>query len=441
MTIDYHPDLFAQARRLIPGGVNSPVRAFQAVGGSPVYFKSAQGAYLMDVDNRQYIDYVGGFGPAILGHAHPDVVSACVDALSCGMTFGACHPLEITMAEKIISMMPSIEMVRLVNSGTEAAMSAVRLARAATGRTKIVKFSGGYHGHVDALLVSAGSGATTLGCPSSPGIPSQTTQNTLLAEYNDLASIQSLFDMHAGDIAAVLIEPISGNMGLVLPEPGFLSSLASLCKKYGSLLVFDEVMTGFRVALGGAQSLYDCQPDLTILGKVIGGGLPVGAIGGKSELMSLLAPTGPVSQAGTLSGNPITCASGLATLSYLERDQQAIYSNLSDFSCRLTSGMQKIADRYEIPFTTSYAGGMLGFFFTHGPVRNYNDACQSNPRLFQTFFHAMMAQGVYFAPSAYEAGFVSIMHTDIELEHTLDAVDKAFQAVSQTFADSLHESI
>ena len=426
MTIDYHLSLHTRASAVIPGGVNSPVRAFSAVGGAPIYIKSAQGAYLMDIENRQFIDYVGGFGPAILGHANPEVIDACQQAVSQGMSFGACHEQEIALAEKITALMPNLAMVRLVNSGTEAAMTAVRLARAATGRPKIMKFTGGYHGHVDALLVSAGSGATTLGTPSSPGIPDHTTADTLSCPYNDLPALEAIVAENAAHIAGIMLEPICGNMGLVLPHPDFLDGLGEICRKHGILLIFDEVMTGFRVALGGAQSLFTCQPDLTILGKIIGGGMPVGAVGGKKELLSLLAPSGPVYQAGTLSGNPVTCAAGLATLTILERDKETIYPHLLDYTKSLTAGMQKRAAQYNIPLQTQHVSGMFGFSFSDTPATNYASACKTDTTLFAQFFHTMIAQGVYFAPSAFEAGFVSTCHGSHELEHTLSALDHAF---------------
>ena len=429
MAVDYHLSHHTRACAVIPGGVNSPVRAFSAVGGAPIYIKSAQGAYLMDVDNRQFIDYVGGFGPAILGHAHPEVVDACQKAVARGMSFGACHEQEIAIAEKITTLMPNLEMVRLVNSGTEAAMTAVRLARAATGRPKIIKFTGGYHGHVDALLVSAGSGATTLGTPSSPGIPDQTTQDTLSCPYNDSDALARTLEANSGQIAGVMLEPICGNMGLVLPEPAFLSTLTTLCKKHGTLVIFDEVMTGFRVALGGAQSLYNCTPDLTVLGKIIGGGMPVGAIGGKQSLLSLLAPTGPVYQAGTLSGNPVTCAAGLATLDILARARDRIYPHLNDYTARLTQGLSACAVRHGVALQTSSIGGMFGFFFTPSPVTNYSQACSANTEQFTLFFHHMIAQGIYFAPSAFEAGFASFCHGDYELAHTLEAAEQAFSCM------------
>lgn len=421
---------FATAQQHIPGGVNSPVRAFQAVGGEPLYIRSAQGAYLTDHLHRQFIDYVGGFGPMILGHSHPKVVQAIQDAAAIGLTYGTCNPLEITMASMVKQLMPSIELLRMVNSGTEAAMTAVRLARGATQRNKIIKFIGCYHGHCDALLVAAGSGATTLGVPSSPGIPQATTQDTLTVPFNNIDALKSVFLAYPDDIAAVLLEPICGNMGLILPQTGFLQALQSLCQQHGSLLVFDEVMTGFRVALGGAQSLFNIKPDITVLGKIIGGGLPVGAIGGRADLMQQLAPSGPVYQAGTLSGNHLTLAAGTTTLALCQAASPQLYAQLSDYTHQLTTGMQAAAARHGISLQTAAVGGMFGFYFSENPVTCYAEACQSNQDLFRRFFHAMLAQGIYFPPSAFEACFVSQAHGQAELRHTLDAVNQAFASLS-----------
>jgi glutamate-1-semialdehyde 2,1-aminomutase len=421
--------LFATAQTLMPGGVNSPVRAFQSVGGEPLYITGAEGAYLNDASNRQFIDYVGGFGPMILGHSHPEVVRAIQEQAAQGLTYGTCNPLEVELATLITSIMPSIEMLRMVNSGTEAAMTAVRLARAATKRPKIIKLTGCYHGHTDALLVAAGSGATTLGIPSSPGIPDAVTQDTLCIPFNDADALQKCFQSHGRDIAAVLLEPICGNMGLITPQPGFLETCQALCQQYDSLLVFDEVMTGFRVALGGAQSLYGIQPDITILGKIIGGGLPVGALGGRRELMEMLAPVGPVYQAGTLSGNHLTMAAGLATLKICQAKSLALYSHLNVYTKALCDYMQTTAQRLNIPIQLQSVGGMFGFFFSDSPVQCYEQACQSDTKRFAQFFQSMLAQGVYLPPSAYEACFVSGAHGDVELRHTCDAIQQAMAAL------------
>lgn len=424
--------IFKEAQTLIPGGVNSPVRAFGAVGQDPLFIKSAQGAYLTDTHNRQFIDYVGGFGPMILGHANPLICDAISKAAQHGFSYGSCHPLEVKMAQLIQSIMPSIEMLRMVNSGTEAAMTAVRLARAATKKNKVIKFTGCYHGHCDALLVDAGSGAATLGIPSSPGIPQATTADTLTVEYNDIDRLSAAFLEYPDDIAAVFIEPICGNMGFVLPNSEFLDQLQALCQKHQSLLVFDEVMTGFRVALGGAQSLYDITPDITILGKIIGGGLPVGAIGGKKSILSQLAPSGPVYQAGTLSGNPITLASGYATLSICKQEAHTLYPQLNDYAKVLTTNIKSLAKNYHIPIQTAFKGGMFGLFFTDTLVTNYTQAKGANNALFKQFFQAMLAQGIYLPPSPFEACFISKAHTQDELNHTLNAVEQAFSCLKVT---------
>ena len=420
---------FCQAKTLIPGGVNSPVRAFNAVGGDPLFILSAQGAYLTDHKHRQLLDYVGGFGPLILGHSYPSVVQAIQNAASQGLTYGTCNPLEIEMARLVCDIMPSIEMLRLVNSGTEAAMSAIRLARAATGKNKIIKFTGCYHGHTDALLVNAGSGATTLGVPSSPGIPQATTADTLSAEFNNIDQVHELFTTYPGDIACIVLEPICGNMGLVLPNNGFLDQLQLLCKKNNALLIFDEVMTGFRTALGGAQSLYNIKPDLTILGKIIGGGLPVGAIGGSAKIMSQLAPSGPVYQAGTLSGNHLTLAAGIETLKICQKESATLYPQLNQYTTTLCERMQVLAKQHNIHLQAQSVGGMFGFFFSNSPVDNYQKACQSNQELFKQFFHLMLAQGIYLPPSAFEACFVSKAHSQHELDYTLNAIGQAFSCM------------
>lgn len=417
--------LFQQAQRLIPGGVNSPVRAFKAVGGTPIYFKSAHGAYLHDEDDKTYIDYIGSWGPMILGHTHPNIVRAVQEAAAKSLSFGAPAAIEITIAELICELVPSIEKVRLVSSGTEATMSAIRLARGFTGRDKIIKFAGCYHGHVDSLLVEAGSGALTYGVPSSPGIPNSLTEHTLIADFNDLATVETLFSQHGEKIAAIIIEPIAGNMNCVLPYPEFLAGLRKLCDQYNSLLIFDEVMTGFRVARGGAQSIYQIKPDLTTLGKVVGGGLPVGAFGGRREIMDKLAPLGPIYQAGTLSGNPVTLAAGVATLQEIK--QPNFYDKLTKTTEELITGLQQRAQAAGIPFSINYSGGMFGFFFNEQtPIRTYKQVMASNVERFKQFFHGMLEQGIYFAPSAFEAGFISAAHGKTEIDKTLTAAEKVF---------------
>ncbi len=420
---------FSKAQISIPGGVNSPVRSFAAVDGAPVYIQSAQGAYLQDTENRQYVDYVNGFGPHVLGHSHPDIVHAICHTAKKMCSVGACHNDEIAMAELLIDSVPSIDMVRLTNSGTEAVMSALRLAKAVTGRSHIVKFTGGYHGHVDSMLVDAGSGATTFGHPSSPGVHADEAKKTLLADYNDLRSVDRLLSAYADSVAAIIVEPVAGNMGLIPPSPGFLEGLRQRTTKHGIVLIFDEVMTGFRVAFGGAQSLYGVVPDLTILGKVIGGGLPVGAVGGHKSLMQAFAPSGPVYQAGTLSGNPLTVAAGLACLRFCQAQQHSLYAHLQHQSNALTQGMQELAKTHNIPLQTTCVGGMFGFFFTNDVVSNYHDVKACSSELFRQFFHTCLQQGVYFAPSAYEAGFVSLAHDQHTLAHTLDCVGNAFAII------------
>jgi glutamate-1-semialdehyde 2,1-aminomutase len=418
-------ELFIKAQQRIPGGVNSPVRAFRGVGGEPVFFKRGEGAYLIDEDGKRYIDYVASWGPMIAGHAHPAVVEAVQKAAAQSLGFGAPTAIEVEMAEKICALMPSIEMVRLVSSGTEATMTALRLARGYTGRDKIVKFEGCYHGHSDSLLIKAGSGALTLGVPTSPGVPAALAQHTLTLDYNDLEQVRAAFKQHGKDIACVIVEPVAGNMNCVPPVPGFLQGLRELCDQYGSVLIFDEVMTGFRVALGGAQQVYGVQPDLTTLGKVIGGGLPVAAFGGRREIMQKIAPLGPVYQAGTLSGNPVALAAGLATLKLIE--QPEFFTRLSAITQRFTEGMAQRARRASIPFATNQVGGMFGLFFTEAPeVRNFARVMACNVERFKKFFHGMREQGVYLAPSAFEAGFVSSAHGDEELAATFAAAEKVF---------------
>ncbi len=416
-------ELFQRARRHIPGGVNSPVRAFKGVGGEPVFFERGEGPYLWDVDGRRYIDYVGSWGPMILGHAHPDVVAAVQETAARGLGFGAPTEIEIEMADLVCELVPSMDLVRMVNSGTEATMSAIRLARGFTGRDKIVKFEGCYHGHSDSLLVKAGSGALTLGVPTSPGVPVALAEHTITLEYNNLDQVREAFAHVGGQIAAVIVEPVAGNMNCVPPAPGFLEGLREICDQYESVLIFDEVMTGFRVALGGAQALYDVRPDLTTLGKVLGGGMPVGAFGGRREIMEQIAPLGPVYQAGTLSGNPVAMAAGLATLRHVM--QPGFHEALAEQTRRLTDGILERAERHGVPMTANAVGGMFGLFFTdRDEVRNFYDVSQCDIDRFRLFFHGMLEAGVYLAPSAYEAGFVSAAHGDAEIEATLEAADR-----------------
>ncbi|MFA5959127.1 MAG: glutamate-1-semialdehyde 2,1-aminomutase [Tatlockia sp.] len=422
--------LFTKAKTLIPGGVNSPVRAFKGVGKEPVFFKQGKGAYLIDVDDKTYIDYVGSWGPLILGHCHEKVIAAVREVLNNGMSFGAPTELEILLAEKIIALMPNIEKIRMVNSGTEATMTAIRLARGFTGKNKIIKFNGCYHGHNDSLLVKAGSGLLTLGIPSSPGIPASVTEHTLTADYNSIEQTEQLFEQYGQDIAAIIVEPVAGNMGFVLPSLPFLQALRSLCDKYQAVLIFDEVMTGFRVALGGAQSVFAIKPDLTTLGKIIGGGMPVGALGGKAEIMNYLAPEGPVYQAGTLSGNPLAMAAGLATLTALEAPQ--FYSRLSQMTAALVDGLAHIAHSHNIPFHSASLGGMFGFCFNaKTAICDYKDIAASDEAFFKRFYHGMLAKGVYFAPSMYEAGFVSSAHHEDEIRMTLHAAESVMSQLTE----------
>ena len=417
--------LFSRARQIIPGGVNSPVRAFKGVGGTPVFIKNAQGAYIFDTDGKQYIDYVGSWGPMILGHNHPAILNAVLKTAENGLSFGAPTPLEIDLAELVCELIPSIEMVRMVSSGTEATMSAIRLARGYTGRDKIIKFEGCYHGHADSLLVKAGSGALTLGQPDSPGVPADFAKHTLICAYNDLNSVKQTFAQYPHEIACVIVEPVAGNMNCILPQQGFLQGLRELCDQYGAVFIIDEVMTGFRVALGGAQSYYQVKPDLTCLGKIIGGGMPVGAFGGKKEIMQYIAPLGPVYQAGTLSGNPIAMAAGLACLNELKKDGNQ--QRLADMTKKLALGLKTLADKHAIPFAVNYVGGMFGLFFTdNSEVTSYQEVMACDTEKFKRFFHTMLEQGVYLAPSAFEAGFMSLAHTDEDIERTLAAADMAF---------------
>lgn len=418
-------DLYRQAQAFIPGGVNSPVRAFNGVGGNPLFIKSGHGAYLIDEDDREYVDYVGSWGPMIVGHTHPDVLVAVKKSLDQGLSFGAPTRVEVELAEKVCEIMPSIEMVRMVSSGTEATMSAIRLARGFTGRNKIIKFVGCYHGHADSLLVMAGSGALTLGVPSSAGVPESIVQHTLLADFNRLETVEELFKKYPDDIAAIIVEPVAGNMNCVLPRKDFLQGLRTLCDQYKSVLIFDEVMTGFRVALGGAQQVFGIKPDLTTLGKIIGGGMPVGAFGGRADIMKCIAPLGPVYQAGTLSGNPVAMSAGLATLKLIS--QPNFYSELEKKTKQLMQGLQDRANAAHVPFTTTQIGSMFGLFFTDRNIETFDDVKQCDVERFKRFFHQMLVEGIYLAPSAFEAGFVSAAHGEKEIAKTLAAAEKAFR--------------
>jgi glutamate-1-semialdehyde 2,1-aminomutase len=412
--------LFEDAARYIPGGVNSPVRAFGAVGGTPVFIREARGAYLLGEDDRRYIDYVGSWGPMILGHAHPAVISAVQEAAGHGLSFGAPTRIETALAKRVCEFFPSIERVRFVSSGTEATMSAIRLARGYTGRDKIVKFEGCYHGHSDSLLVKAGSGALTIGVPTSPGVPASVAEHTITLTFNDAAGVRELFASHGDQIAGIIVEPVTGNMNMILPDEGFLECLREVCDASGALLIFDEVMTGFRVARGGAQAAYGVHPDLTTLGKIIGGGMPVGAFGGRADVMQRIAPTGPVYQAGTLSGNPVAMAAGLTTLDLI--DEADFYDRLSARTAALTDGLNEAAAAAGVPLATTRLGGMFGFFFTdQDPVRSYQQVMACDGERFKRFFHGMLDAGVYLAPSAFEAGFVSAAHSDDDIAETIAA--------------------
>ncbi len=420
--------LFTNAQRVIAGGVNSPVRAFAGVGGEPVFFKSAKGAWLEAEDGSRYIDYIGSWGPMILGHSHPAVVDAVIDTAKRGLSFGAPCVLETTMAEKICALVPSIQRVRMVSSGTEATMSAIRLARGHTGRDKIIKFEGCYHGHSDSLLIKAGSGALTLGVPSSPGVPAGLAEHTVTLPFNDADAVHAAFAELGEQIACVIVEPIAGNMNMVPPVPGFLETLREACTQAGALLIFDEVMTGFRVAKGGAQSIFGVEPDLTTLGKVVGGGMPAAAFGGRAEVMASIAPDGPVYQAGTLSGNPVAMAAGLATLKQV--DQPGFYESLSDSTRRLTDGLAAAAAEAGVAVSTENEGGMFGLVFTaEGPVRSYAQVAAADVERFKKFFHGMLAEGIYLAPSAFEAGFVSAAHSDDDIDATVAAARKIFKTL------------
>jgi glutamate-1-semialdehyde 2,1-aminomutase len=424
---DISADLFARAVELIPGGVNSPVRAFRGVGGTPRFIKSAKGATMTDVDGRTYIDYVGSWGPMILGHADEEVLNALHEAMQRGTSYGAPTELENEMAEEIIDAVPSIEMVRMVNSGTEATMSAIRLARGVTDRNKLVKFEGCYHGHGDSLLVKAGSGVATLGLPDSPGVTASVAQNTITVPFNDPAALELAFDEHGADIAALIIEPVVGNMGCVLPHEGYLQKVREVTTKHGALLIFDEVMTGFRISRGGAQELYNVRPDITTLGKIIGGGLPVGAYGASRDIMRHIAPAGNIYQAGTLSGNPLAMTAGLVTLKRL-RDV-AVYEQLERAGRRLCDGLREAAREAGIETITNRVGSMWTSFFTNEPVTDWTSAAKSSRELYGKFFHAMLNEGVYLAPSQFEAGFISLAHTDELLDRTIEAARKALKLV------------
>lgn len=418
--------LFKLAQHSIPGGVNSPVRAFKGVGGEPIFIDHAKGAYITDTNGKQYIDYVGSWGPMVLGHSHPDVIEAVKKAADNGLSFGAPTIIETTMAEKVCSLMPSIEKIRMVSSGTEATMSAIRLARGFTGRDNIIKFEGCYHGHSDSLLVKAGSGALTFGVPSSPGVPKALANHTLTLPYNDADAITKLLKTKGDSVACIIVEPVAGNMNCIPPEPGFLECLRELSDQYGIVLIFDEVMSGFRVALGGAQQLYAVTPDLTTLGKVIGGGMPVGAFGGRADIMAQLAPDGPVYQAGTLSGNPIAMSAGLATLELIS--QPSFYENLSQRTLQLLTGLKQLAKAADIPFSTNQVGGMFGLFFSKDEhISRFDQIMKCDQDRFKKFFHLMLDEGVYLAPSAFEAGFVSAAHSEQDINRTLTAAQTAFE--------------
>ena len=418
--------LFKAAKKHIPGGVNSPVRAFKSVGGDPVFLSRAKGAYVYDSDGKQYIDYVGSWGPMVLGHAHPDVIKAVQETAANGLSFGAPTELETQMANKICEIMPNIEKVRMVSSGTEAAMSTVRLARGFTGRDKIVKFEGCYHGHADSLLVKAGSGALTLGVPTSPGVPADLAQHTITLSYNDASQVEDMFGEIGDQIAAIIVEPVAGNMNCIPGSDDFLTTLRDVCDRYQSVLIFDEVMSGFRVALGGAQSIYNITPDLTILGKVIGGGMPVGAFGGREDIMSHIAPDGPVYQAGTLSGNPVAMSAGLTTLNLISAAN--FFEELTETTNSLMNGLQKVADDADIPFTTQSIGGMFGLFFSEADsISTFGQVMNCNQERFNTFFHGMLEKGAYLAPSSFEAGFISKAHNKEDIAKTVNAAGEVMK--------------
>ncbi|WP_034912433.1 glutamate-1-semialdehyde 2,1-aminomutase [Erwinia sp. 9145] len=418
-------NLYAQAQQFIPGGVNSPVRAFAGVGGIPLFIERADGAKIYDVDGKAYIDYVGSWGPMVLGHNHPAIRDAVIEAAARGLSFGAPTEMEITMARRVTELVPTMDMVRMVNSGTEATMSAIRLARGFTGRDKIIKFEGCYHGHADCLLVKAGSGALTLGQPNSPGVPADFAKHTLTCTFNDLETVRAAFEQYPHEVACIIVEPVAGNMNCIPPLPDFLPGLRALCDEFGALLIIDEVMTGFRVALAGAQAHYGVKPDLTCLGKIIGGGMPVGAFGGRREVMAALAPTGPVYQAGTLSGNPIAMAAGLACLNEIAKPGS--HDRLTALTDKLADGLLAAAKAENIPLVVNHVGGMFGLFFTDAEtVTHYEDVTRCNLPRFKQFFHLMLAEGIYLAPSAWEAGFMSLAHSNEDIQHTVDAARRCF---------------
>lgn len=421
--------LFDEAKKRIPGGVNSPVRAFKAVSGTPLFINKASGPYLYDSEDKKYLDYVGSWGPMILGHAHPEIVKAVNDAAKCGLSFGAPTEIETQMANKICDLMPSIEKIRMVNSGTEAAMSAIRLARGYTGRDIIIKFEGCYHGHTDSLLVKAGSGALTFGVPTSPGVPTDLAKYTVTLTYNDIPQLQDTFEKIGNKVAAVIIEPIAGNMSLVPGNQKFLNTLRELCNKHQSVLIFDEVMTGFRVALGGAQSIFNITPDITILGKIIGGGMPVGAFGGKENIMNHIAPDGPIYQAGTLSGNPVAMSAGLTTLNLIS--SEGFFNSLEHKTKILVDGITESAKKIGVPLAMNYVGGMFGLFFTNEKtIDSFEKVINCNKEHYNIFFHGMLEEGIYLAPSSYEAGFVSSSHSDDDIKLTIDTAEKIFKKIN-----------
>ncbi|KAL7111021.1 hypothetical protein ACP275_05G062100 [Erythranthe tilingii] len=426
-TLTKSEEAFAAAKELMPGGVNSPVRAFKSVGGQPILVDSVKGSHMWDIDGNEYIDYVGSWGPAIIGHADDEVLAALSETMKKGTSFGAPCLLENVLAEMVISAVPSIEMVRFVNSGTEACMGVLRLARAYTGREKIIKFEGCYHGHADAFLVKAGSGVATLGLPDSPGVPKAATSNTLTSPYNDIATVESLFEANKGEICAVILEAVVGNAGFITPKPEFLNALRKITKEHGALLIFDEVMTGFRLSYGGAQEYFNITPDLTTLGKIIGGGLPVGAYGGRREIMEMVAPSGPMYQAGTLSGNPLAMTAGIHTLKRLQ--QPGTYEYLNKITGELIEGLVGAAKKAGHEFSGGYINGMFGFFFTDGPVYNFEDAKKSDTAKFARFYRGMLEEGVYLAPSQFEAGFTSLAHTDEDIRKTIAAAERVFKTL------------
>ncbi len=422
--------LYSDAQKVIPGGVNSPVRAFKQVGGAPIFFKKGEGAYVYDEAGKKYIDYVGSWGPMIVGHAHPEVIQAVIETAQNGLSFGAPTVSETTLAARVLELVPSMDQVRMVSSGTEATMSAIRLARGYTGRDKIIKFEGCYHGHSDSLLVQAGSGLLTLGKPSSPGVPADLTQHTIVIEYNNSEAVKAAFKEYGEEIAAVIVEPIAGNMNCIPPIPGFLETIRECCSDHGALFIMDEVMTGFRVHKHSAQGLYGIDPDLSTFGKVIGGGMPVGAFGGKREIMDHLSPNGAVYQAGTLSGNPVAMAAGLKTLELIS--QENFYTTLEEKTDYLIAGIQKVFKKHNQPLSTNHVCGMFGLFFTDRPVKSYSDATTSNIEFFKQFFHGLLDEGIYLAPSAFEAGFLSNAHSYEDLDQTIHAMDRVLSKIADT---------